>query len=162
MPQLLWDASALVKRYGEERGTETVEALFASRPSPAMLTTYMGYAETAAILRRNLNRGDIDRPAFLRAVRLLQNDVLLDPHFELVSINDTDVLAGMALTDRHNINSTDAAILAAYLRCAQAQSSCLLVAADRRRLRAASTEGLPALNPETLPAADVPALLARS
>jgi predicted nucleic acid-binding protein len=38
---------------------------------------------------------------------------------------------------------------------------CALIASDRRLLRAAATEGLATLNPETVPAADVPAFLAR-
>jgi hypothetical protein len=51
-----------------------------------------------------------------------------------------------------------------YLRFARAQSpaapACLLVTADQRLLRAAAAEGLQTLDPEQLPAADVPAFLA--
>jgi hypothetical protein len=36
----------------------------------------------------------------------------------------------------------------------------VLVAADQRLVRAAAAEGLATLNPETIPAVDVPALLA--
>ena len=69
----------------------------------------------------------------------------------------------MALTDRPNLNTADAAMLAAYLRHGAAANSglaaCLLVASDRRLMRAAQAEGLAALNPETISAADLPAHL---
>jgi hypothetical protein len=42
----------------------------------------------------------------------------------------------------------------------EGRSACVLVAADRRLLRAADAEGLRILNPETLLATDVPAFLA--
>jgi hypothetical protein len=34
MPVLLWDASALAKRYVTELGTPTIHALFAAHPRP--------------------------------------------------------------------------------------------------------------------------------
>src|SRR5437899_2739286 len=65
---------------------------------------------------------------------------------------------------QHNLNATDAAILALFLRYLGALQTgshgCLLVAADQRLVQAARAEGLLVLNPEVLPAADVPALLA--
>ncbi len=68
MPQLLWDASGLSKRYYSENGTATVNALFsAARPS-VMSVTCIGYAEAAAILRRKLNQGDTKFAAFQKHV----------------------------------------------------------------------------------------------
>jgi hypothetical protein len=81
-----------------------------------------------------------------------------------MTIDDTAVLTGIALADTHNVNSTDAAILAVYLDYARSLSTtdpiCVLVAADQRLIRAAAAEGIQTLNPETLPAADVPGFLA--
>lgn len=164
MPQLLWDASGLAKRYYGETGTATVNALFSVTPAPVMVVTYLGYAETAAILRRKLNQRDITFSTFRQARLLLETEALLDTVFSLLSVEDPDVLTGVELTDLHNINSTDASILAAYLRYAQSQPqdapSCVLVAADRRLIRAAEAEGLRTLNPELVPATDIPAFLA--
>ncbi|MBV9849050.1 MAG: hypothetical protein JO250_05100 [Armatimonadetes bacterium] len=127
-----------------------------------MLIPYMGYAETAAILRRKFNGGLLDPLAFQQARLAIENEVLLGLNFGLLTMDDADILSGIALTDRHNINSTDAAILSALGRYVQAQPpaapTCLLVAADQRLLRAASAEGLRTLNPELIAAADVPAL----
>ncbi len=163
MFQLLWDASALSKRYYEEKGSEAVDTIFAAVPLPGLIA-HIGYAETAAILRRKLNQGDIKFAAFQQARLLLEMEVLLDSEFDLLSVEGTDVLDGVGLTDLHNINSTDASILSAYLRYAQSQPQngppCVLVAADRRFIRAAEAEGLRTLNPELIPATDIPAFLA--
>ena len=163
MVQLLWDASGLAKRYYEEIGSETADALFAATPPPIKIGTFMGYAETAAILRRRLNRGDFNMAAFSTARNALRTEVFDDPEFVLLTVEDADIVNGIGLTDRHNLNSTDAAILAAFLRYAQALPAesppCILVAADQRLLRSAILEGLLTLNPELTPAADVPALL---
>jgi hypothetical protein len=137
--------------------------LFGLGPPVTRATTHLCYAETCASLRRKLNRGVIDFASFATARSLLRNEVLLDPEFGLMSVGDDDVLVGVALTDQHNLNSTDAAILATYLRYARAQAAaapiCVLVAADRRLLRAANAEGLRGVDPEQVVAADVASTL---
>ena len=73
------------------------------------------------------------------------------------------ILDGIALVERHNLNSTDGAILQAFVGHAAVPPPLevnLLVAADQRLLRAAKAEGLEVLNPETVQAADIPAFLA--
>jgi hypothetical protein len=111
-----------------------------------------------------LNRGDLDPTGFITARQLVRSELLLDPDFRFLTVTDDDILAGIILSDQHNLNSSDAAILMSYLRYARAQSpgspTCVLVAADRHLLRAATAEGLQTLNPEAVAAADVPALLA--
>jgi hypothetical protein len=47
---LLWDASALVKRYALEVGSEAVDALFTEVPIAQMVTSFIGYAETYSVL----------------------------------------------------------------------------------------------------------------
>jgi predicted nucleic acid-binding protein len=164
MPQLLWDASALAKRYTPEVGSDAVDACFGSPVVAAMITTCGVYAEACSVLRRKQNRGEIDLIAFTKARSALRSEVLLGPGVQWLTIEDDDILAGIALSDRHNLNSTDAALLVAYLDYARSQPSgaptCLLVATDHHLLRAATSEGLDTLNPERVPAADIPALLA--
>jgi predicted nucleic acid-binding protein len=161
--QLLWDASALTKQYIPERGSDAVQALLDVVSSVNSITTYLCYAETCASLRRRLNDGRIDLADFGAARSALRTEVLLNPDFRLLTATDEDVLAGVVLIDRHNINSTDAAILSAFLGYARAPvsigSACILVAADRRLLRAAQAEGLQVIDPEQMPAGDVPSFL---
>jgi hypothetical protein len=110
-----------------------------------MAVTLLGYAETAAILRRKLNQGVLTAPLFNKARLFLRQEVLLPSDFDLLAVENADILAS-------------------YLRCARAlpprAPTPVLVASDQRLLRAARLEGLQILNPEQVPAADVPAFLA--
>jgi len=164
VPVLHWDASALTKRYYAEIGSDVVDALFAALPLSQMVTTFWGYAETYASLLRKRNRGEISSQFFAAAVALLQAEILDSPDCVLLSVDDTAVLEGIPLVLRHNLNTTDAALLATCLRYTRSQLSGgpthVLVAADQRLLRAANAECLATLNPEAVAAADVPALLA--
>ena len=161
MKQFLWDASSLVKRYVEETGSLSVHALFGISQA-LMLVTFLGYAETAAILRRKFNQGVVTQIQFTDARKLLRQEVLDGPDFALLTVDDAAFLGGVSLIDQYNLNSSDAALLDAYLRYAQTQSpsECVLVASARRLLRAAQAEGLPVLNPETVLAANLPSFLA--
>jgi hypothetical protein len=72
------------------------------------------------------------------------------------------VFASPVMMQRHNLNATDAAILTMLLQVQPnlpPGDALVLVAADSRLLRASAAEGLATLNPETVAAADVPALL---
>jgi hypothetical protein len=65
MPTLYWDASALVKRYCFEDGTETVAALFALSSGITMVVSIAGFAEMYSILVRKRNGGVLDRGTYL-------------------------------------------------------------------------------------------------
>jgi uncharacterized protein len=164
LPVLFWDASALAKRYIPEVGSATADALFASVPTSPMLGTLLGYAETYSILLRSRNRGAISGSSFSTAKNALRNEVLRNPRFTLLSVDDGAILAGLALMDQYNLNATDGAILASLLSYLRTQSPstphCMLVAADQRLLIAAQSEGLRTLNPETVAPVDVPSLIA--
>ena len=164
MPALLWDSSGLGKKYAPEPGAAIVHALFGLTPTFDMAVAYICFAETASILRRKWNIRQLSQQDYTDARRLLRDEVLNSSRFTLLSILDEDILASVALSDTHNINSTDAAMLAAYLRYAEFVSedepTCVLVAADARLLRAAEAEGLKTLNPESLAPDDRSAFLA--
>jgi len=163
--QIFWDASSLVKRYYKEQGSETVDALFAAQPSLPMLTTFLGYAETHSILIRKCNRRDLSARDYKTASSALEREVVSNPTFGLLDTPYDAMLEGIDLIKKHNINASDAAILVVFLRYAKflaaSGSTCVLVAADQRLLRAAQAEGLHPLNPQTLSPTDVPAFLAK-
>jgi|SRR5579871_2396870 len=165
MVVLLWDASALAKRYAPEIGSDTVDALFAAVPTAQMVSSSISYAEIYSILLRKFNRAVFDRPAFNSAKSSLRAELINDPDFVLLSIEDAAFYSGIALMETHNLNATDAALLILYQSYIQTFASdsdivFLLVAADERLIRTARAEGLRAINPETLPVADVPVYLA--
>ena len=160
MTRLLWDASALIKAFIDEEGSESADALF-SNPRVAQSVTYLGYAETAAVLLRKLNGLQITRAHFREARQILRNSVLLSTGFDLVTVENADILDGMALTDRHNINTSDAAILAAYLRFARYPDGegAFLVVSDHRLGRAARSEGLSTLDPARVSPENLPLMV---
>lgn len=164
MPLLFWDASALVKRYTEEVGSDMVDAIFAAVPISSMVTTAWGYAETFFILLRKLNDGRLDQPTFAAATASLKSEVIDSPDFGFFGVDDAAVFATLPLMQRHNLNTTDAVLLVVLLRHAQAlpvgAPQLVLVAADKRFVRAAEAEGFKTLNPELVPAADLPTVLA--
>ena len=143
MALLFWDASALVKRYMPEIGRETVNALFENNPRLDMAATPWGYLETYSILLRRHNGGIIDLPTFTTAITALQDEVVVSPNFNLLPINDAMVFASAAIVRKHNLNSTDAVILTTWLDYLQGSgvTDGVLVAADKRLLRAANDEG---------------------
>ena len=160
---LLWDASALAKRFWPELGRDTVNALFSQVPRTQMVTTILSYSETYAVLARAFHRGQISQLNHTAASTALAQEVIEDVDFVVLGVEFNDILHGIELIDRYHLNSADASILQAFLRFASQQHtpcSCVVVAADQRLLRAAKAEGLAMLNPETLPAVDVMAFLA--
>ena len=163
MPIILWDASGLVKRFGREAGSEAVDAVFQSPAVEQMSVTLWGYAECIAILHRKRNGKLINAATYASSVSALQQEVLISSQFKILTIEDDRILAGLPLLIKHNPNSNDAAILATYLRFQQSlpagSPTCLLVAADKRLLRAAEAERLGALNPEALAPQDIAARL---
>jgi hypothetical protein len=126
-------------------------------------TTAWGFAEAFSVLVRRHNQGHFARNAFTVAANTLEAEVVDSGTFGFLSINDTTIFASPAMMQRHNLNATDAAILTMLLDLVPSLppgDALVLVAADTRLLRGAAAEGLATLNPESVDAADVPALLA--
>jgi predicted nucleic acid-binding protein len=163
LPILLWDASALAKPYVPEVGSDTAIALLAATAAATMMGTIVGYAETFSVLLRNRNRGTISPSTFAGAKSLLRIEVAENPDFVMLAVDDAVFFGGLALMERHNLNAADAATLYTFLTYARSTPSpppVVLVASDHRLLTSARAEGLATLNPEALPAANVPAFLA--
>ncbi len=122
-----------------------------------MVATAWGYAETYSILLRKRNSGVLDAASFAASLNALRTEVILDPDFEVLAIDNALIFSSLSLMQSHSINSADAAILTTYLRFQRATSKpCLLIASDRRLNRAAEAEGLKSLNPEEVAAGDIP------
>lgn len=161
MALLFWDASGLAKRYTAETGQATVNTVFNLAGTHRLATTPSGYAETCSILLRKLNGGILTAASWAKAVSALQVEVVDNPNFEMLAITEEDIFASILMMRRHNINSTDAAILTLLLGYVRtpAALTCLLIAVDKRLLRAAEAEGIATLDPEQVSATDVSARL---
>ena len=154
----LWDASAIVKRYVPEIGSDVVDALFTIVPAPQHILTVPGYAETFAILLRKKNGGVISPATFAAKISTLQTDFLANTNTLLLTVTDAVIFGSLARIQQHDLNSSDAAILSAFAPYNSNQS--LFIAADKRLIRAAQAEGFLSLDPEQIQAVNVPAFLA--
>ncbi len=157
------DASALVKRYHNEPGAKVVQTLtdtlLADEPRHA-LVSWSTLAETLASLNRKRNAGIVSQNVY-QAVR---TRLLLEAReMNILTVTDTMIRDSLSLIERHNINASDALFLRQALDW-QAQlpagDNVVMVAADRRLLRAAEAEGLATLDPEQSNVAKVRPLLA--
>jgi len=86
MPYLLWDASALAKRYTRETGSDVVAALFDNVDATHIITTIWGYSETFSILLRRHNGGTIRRESFVGAISALRTEIIESSETAVLSI----------------------------------------------------------------------------
>ena len=157
------DASALVKRYHQEPGSDVVnrllDELLASSPARVAISP-LGLAETVSVLNRRRNEGRIPHQLFQLIVARLFLEVR---GLNVQSVDDDLILGSIPFIMKHNINSADALYLYQALGLQHLlrpiEHDLVLIASDRRFLRAAEAEGLAVINPETAEMADVAALV---
>ena len=156
-----WDASALAKRYTAELGSEVVNHLFDDIPSLSMSATPWGFTETYSILLRRLNVKVLNQSTFSSAIILLTEEILENADFGMLSISDVAIFRSTAMIREHNLNATDAAILTVVLAVKNSSDAptIVVVASDKRLLRAAELEGLLTLNPEEMSLSELPVFL---
>ena len=149
-----FDASALVKRYTRESGSDKMLFLFANVPLARLLCLTIGAMEVFWICVRKRNDGRITSHQFERAVTHLKREVInSQSDFKTISVPDSLVWDAIPLIETHSLNSVDAMVLRSALEAAtnlrRPGDTLVLVASDQRLLRAARAEGLQVFNPET-------------
>lgn len=156
MYHFYFDASALVKRYIREVGSDKVIFLFDNVPLNRLRCLTLGAAEVFWVCVRKKNDGRITPHEFTHAVVNLTREVTSDASdFYTAPVPDALVWTSFNLVETYSINSVDAMVLRSALETARELDSTgdtlVLVASDQRLLRAASNEGLPIFNPEIDP-----------
>ena len=147
------DASALVKRYTRESGSDKLLFLFQNIPLARLRCLTIGAMEVFWICVRKRNDGRITSPQFERAVTHLSHEVIdSQSDFKTISVPDPLVWNSMRLIETHSLNSVDAIVLSSALDIAaelrSTDDTLVLVASDQRLLRAARSEELLVFNPE--------------
>ncbi|HEX5270826.1 MAG TPA: type II toxin-antitoxin system VapC family toxin [Gemmataceae bacterium] len=159
----LFDGSALVKRYLPEPGKPLVDRLFAVVTRDRLLSLMIGGAEVAAAIARKRNGGAISRITFRVAMADLRAEGLNAADFTKPPADNMAINASIPLIDTHAINATDAVVLYVALQFAvqfrAAGDDLVLVACDRRLLRAAQAEGLLTFDPENQTQAELDVLV---
>ena len=148
-----FDASALVKRYIRESGSEKMLFLFDNVPLERLSCLTLGAVEVFWICVRKRNDNRITSHQFERATTHLRREVINNQSgFKTISVPDSLVWDSIRLIETHSLNSVDAMVLCSALDTATELRSTsdrlVLVASDQRLLRAARAEGLQVFNPE--------------
>ena len=149
-----FDASALVKRYTVEIGSDTVDFLFANVPLNRLVCLNFGAAEVFWICVRKRNDRRITSHEFTQATGHLNREIIAD-NSDLTTLPAHKLLVweSMNLIETYAINSVDAIVLRSALDLTTSLRNVgdelVLVASDQRLLRAARAEGLLCFNPET-------------
>ena len=139
------DASAWVKRYLEERGTQQVQQLFDTQP---LASTGLGYIEVASTLVRQQTMRRLDADILRRLQQQLRTDWK-----QLIEVPITTELINQAvdLAERYKLRGADSIHLAAALNLqsvfAETNDPVTLVTSDIELLQAAQAAGLLAQNP---------------
>ncbi len=153
MYHFYFDASALVKRYTRESGSDKMLFLFRNVPLERLLCLTIGAIEVFWICIRKKNDGRITIGEFTQAIGHLEYEIINNlSSFRKISVPDSLVWDSIRLIETHSLNSVDAMVLRSALDIATELRSVgdrlVLVASDRRLLRAAYAEGLQIFNPE--------------
>lgn len=138
-----FDASALMKRYHQETGSDRVDAILEARDSVSIISE-LSLIEMASALQRKRNRGEITLQAMNDALARFANDVLSD--WVVAAFRSGFIQQARELVLRRGIRTLDALQLTAAL--AFSGVSPVFVCADARLRQAAAEEGLAVLDPE--------------
>ncbi len=153
MVSVMFDASALAKRYVPEPGTPLLNHIFRVMPADRMSCLMLGAGEVASVLVRKRNKGQLPEPTFVQGMHELRREVIESEAFLTLSISNPVIDTAIGFMVKYAINITDAVLLRSAL---DAQSGLrilgdglILVASDDRLLRAANEERLPTFDPAT-------------
>lgn len=147
------DPSAWCKRYVDEPGTPVVDQLFNAgldqRP-PHLICSRIGIGEVAAALQRRRNDATLSASAYNAAHRRLLSE---SSRISLRTVYNRYIDESLHYIQSQNLNATDALHLVTALQFHSELVTyghrLIVFVADQRLLRAAQSEGLEALNPET-------------
>ena len=151
-----FDASALVKRYTQELGSDKVNFLFTNVPHNRLMCLILGAIEVIWVLVRKRNDNRLTNADFRQAGINFDYEVIdHQSDFRIVTVPNSLVWHSMGLIEAYSLNSVDAVVLRSALDiaaiCRNMGDELVLITSDQRLLRAASSENLLVFNPETHP-----------
>ena len=146
------DPSALAKRYHTEDGSLIMDVLFEyllPEKNKRIVTSLWSLGETISVLNRKKNEKGIKEDEFRKILASFLNDTL---GFSIVSVNDDLILPSFGYILKHNLNSADALHLKSIIKVREIikdfGDDVVLVASDKRLVRAAKLEGFEVIDPE--------------
>ncbi len=143
------DASAWVKRYHTEPGSDLVNLLFQKATGLQLITSLWSLGETFASLNRNKNRFNIPEEDFDKVTFTFLSDC---EDIHLLPLNDNQLFKSLLHIRKYNLNSADAYHLSAVLELKDTltllEHTITLISSDERLVKASKSEGIPVFDPE--------------
>jgi predicted nucleic acid-binding protein len=137
------DSSALVKRYLEEVGSNTVRSVITS--AAAIATSKLSFPEMLSAFMRKRRAGEIGSKALYGVVHKFETDWY---HFFIIEFHDELLPKVKTLVEKHPLKAADAVHLSSALWLKQTTKADLtFVTSDSNLLKAALAEKLQVMNP---------------
>ena len=148
------DASALVKRYVDEEGSDWLRATISPARSQLLFTSRMTIVEVISAFARRVRDGSLTLEEFASARDLFRGDCL--DEYQIMPPSIAVVDSASALLERHPLRAYDAIHLATALGAQQFLAdqnypALTFLSADDRLNQAAVAEGLAVDNPNAHP-----------
>ena len=148
------DASALVKRYVDEVGSDWLRMTITPAPSLLLFTSRMTIVEVISAFVRRLRDGALTLEEFVTARDAFRGDCLNE--YQVMPPTITVVDRACALLEQHRLRAYDATHLATALGAqqfmtGQGHPALVFLSADDALNRAATAEGLVVDNPNQHP-----------
>ena len=145
------DASALVKRYVNEAGSEWLRGIADAEPIPLLFTSRMTIVEVISAFARRVREGALSSPDFIAARNAFRSDCLA--HYQIMPPSPAVVDLACSLLGRYPLRAYDAVQLATALGARKFLTdseypSPTFLSADERLNDAARAEGLAIGNPD--------------
>jgi predicted nucleic acid-binding protein len=140
---LFFDTSALVKRYYEEPGTDTVDELVESNQN--VVITSLTIIEAASAFRRKYNRGEIQESAVNSLLAAFFREALDD--FVIIPMDESIHQFSFGLILEDNLRTLDSLQLSAALSVQTPDTDVVFVCADADLVSVANSRGLGTVRP---------------
>lgn len=143
---IYFDSSALVKRYVEEDGSDTVESILSDNEDVDIITSKLTYAEMHSAFKRKEREGNISEKQLNEGVNNFEEDwkQLLN-----VEIHDELLPVIKKVIHKYTLRGADAIHLSSALWFNKlVRTDVTFVASDKNLLKVAISEGLQAINPQ--------------
>ena len=144
------DASAWVKRYHTERGSNLIDLFFDTATKPQrIISSLWSLGETFASLNRTKNRFNIPEEKFNKITFAFFTDC---ENLHLLPLSDNQLFTSIFYIKKYSLNSADAYHLSAILQLKETLASLnhtvILISADERLIKSAECEGIRFFDPE--------------
>ncbi len=144
------DSSAIVKRYIEEKGSESVDAVYEALEKEAshrLAFSVWNVGEVIGAIDTRRQRGDIDEKSMLEAIGLLVGETkkfVAMRKLIVLPVSSRTLGLSRDLITKYHIYQADALQLASARQC----DSNLMLTADRRMAQCAESEQIESASPE--------------